>query len=218
MNFLSLILIFLVTFLSSSLTAQSKLVFSTVNTNTPIVDICYKRLSKVYKKLGIEITYTSLPPARSLYSSNTGVTDGELFRIKSINKTYSNLKIVPTPVYIMSGTGLIKKEKFHKDKNLKNKIFWLEHSIVWQLNYIKKHNYPNMKGMDYRKAVQLLKLNRIDIILGGKSTLEGIIARHRLVGYEVIEPPLVEEKLYHFVHKKHEKLIPKITTLLKQIP
>ena len=51
--------------------------------------------TEIFKRLGIEIEVISLPAERSIRNTNAGIEDGDLFRIAGLEKTYSNLIMVP---------------------------------------------------------------------------------------------------------------------------
>ena len=61
----------------------------------------------------------------------------------------------------------------------------------------------------------MLDRNRIDVAIS--TALEGsiMIRKLRLEGITIIERPLVTLDLFHFLHKKHETIIPRITKALE---
>ncbi len=62
--------------LYTSVNAQNTLVFS--GPNDPIAEISAEVLKEAYQKMGMQIEILNLPAERSLISSNTGRTDGEV--------------------------------------------------------------------------------------------------------------------------------------------
>ena len=58
-------------------------------------DAAAEILRVAYQQLGVSISFKTFPAERALVTSNKGRADGELVRIKGINKKYPNLIRVP---------------------------------------------------------------------------------------------------------------------------
>ncbi|MCP4107581.1 MAG: hypothetical protein GY749_18900 [Desulfobacteraceae bacterium] len=81
--------------------AQDDLVFS--KPDDPVADISEKILKEAYQKIGIRISVTAFPAERALRTSNSGLSDGEVNRIKGINEQYLSLVMVPVEINILEG-------------------------------------------------------------------------------------------------------------------
>ena len=66
--------------------AQDSLVLS--STGSPIAKVAEKVLKKAYQRIGIQIQIEIYPAARALKMSNNGEVNGEVNRIKGINKKF----------------------------------------------------------------------------------------------------------------------------------
>ncbi len=79
--------------------AQDRLVISTFpDTNSNVAAKSLKIVREAYRKIGIEIEMRYLPGERAIGSANSGITDGELFRIEGMSEEYSNLVPVSVPI------------------------------------------------------------------------------------------------------------------------
>jgi len=57
-----------------------------------------KVLNEAYQRLGINMQIKKFPAERALYTSNSGLVDGELCRVEGLDKTYTNLIRIPVAV------------------------------------------------------------------------------------------------------------------------
>ena len=85
---------------TNSIEAKDKMVFSKPLATNPSIIIPERILKHAYKKLGIIIQFDKSPGKRGLILSNEGQRDGEIFRIRGINKKYRNLIMVSVPAEI----------------------------------------------------------------------------------------------------------------------
>lgn len=81
----------------------------------------------------------------------------------------------------------------------------------------------NTKGMkrhvvsQYEQLFKLLDIGRIDIAVTSRVQGLTLIQKFDLEGFKILEPPLKTTNLYHYLHKKHENLVPKITASLQEM-
>ncbi len=57
----------------------------------------------------------------------------------------------------------------------------------------------------------------MDIAVLSKLDGLGVINALDIKGAKTLEPPLITVPAYHFLHKRHEKLVPQITASLQQM-
>lgn len=93
------------------LQAAEKLTFSTIEgANNALIS--GKAVAETYRRIGIETVVGSFPGLRSLVYSNTGETDGELYRIAGVTEKCPNLLMVPVPVNVQEGMVFTKQTEF----------------------------------------------------------------------------------------------------------
>jgi hypothetical protein len=169
-------------------------------------------LTQLYKNIGIDISTSPLPGKRAQYVANSGVKDGEIMRIWTYGVENDNTIRVPTPYYYLetmpfvlehSGIVIIQKEDL---KNYRlTKIRGVKHT-----NNITKGltNIYEMSSTD--EMFKLLLSGKVDVVL--TNSLDGHLALKRLGLKDVIpmKEPLARLPLYHYVNKKHSKIVPVI--------
>ncbi len=62
-----------------------------------------------------------------------------------------------------------------------------------------------------------LDYGRCDVAVSSRLIGLEYIQKLQFSEIKILEPPLVKMELFHFLHKKHEKLIPEITKVLKEM-
>lgn len=201
----------------SSLEARDKLVFSTFPDVDPATVMSERILKVAYKELDISIEMKKLPGKRALAYSNKGRTDGELFRILGINKTFKNLIPVMVPVHYFSFVVFTKDLDFEVNG--------------WQSLQPYKISYlagialveQNTKGMMAEPAIsmkqgfQKLLRNRSDVMIETRISGLSVIKENNFEGIIILEPPLQQVPVYHYLNKKHSELIPKLEEVMRRM-
>lgn len=180
-----------------------------------LTEMSARVLTEAYHRIGITLKLRIVPAERSLYQSNSGDTDGEVGRIQGIEQTYTNLIKVPTPVSYFEVMAFTKNLKFQVNgwESLK------PYRIVARrgIKYAEK-NTENMNREftdSYKQAFKLVDLGRADICISSK--INGIlnIKNLNLKNINALEPPIQKFNLYHYIHKKNIRILPKIDSSLR---
>ncbi|WP_028974830.1 substrate-binding periplasmic protein [Spirochaeta cellobiosiphila] len=198
-----------------TLIAQSSINLSSIESQTNALSEII--LEEAYTKLGIELTFTILPPERALASSNSGATDGEVHRIKGTEKSYPNLVMVPVPINSVEGLAIT--------KNLDLTITGWESIRPYKIGIRRGIKYieNGTKGMDVEfnttdeALLQKLIADRIQVAVESRLDIISILKSPKYSQLQILEPPLQSIKLYHFLNKKHSSLIPQITKVLEEM-
>jgi polar amino acid transport system substrate-binding protein len=212
------ILIFVMTVIvltGSPLNAQEKMVFSTFP-EAGLVMVYKKVLTQAYERIGISIEIKHYPGERALDMSNSGKADGEAARLTAIEKNYTNLIRVPVPLYILKLVGFSKQDiPVAGYESLKPYKLATLRGYKQVEGQIQKMNYIALPS--FEQVLQMVDAGRVDI--GITSLLDGlkVIKTLKLKGIKVLDPPFHEAPLYHYLHKKHENFVPKISASLQEM-
>ena len=211
-----LIKITFILLLLHSFVFSQKLVFSAVE-DSRMQKNSSQILKHAYAQIGIKTETLFLPPERALKLSNSGINDGEVARVKRISKQYTNLYMVPEKLYTIEIALFThhKRVQVSSWKALKDyKIAILKGvKIVEQ-----KTQGMNIKVVTKLKAaLDLVLSHKVDIAVLPKKMVTDFIKKPRYKEIQVLKPSLLKLNLYHFLHKKHKNLIPKITHSLQKI-
>ena len=197
------------------LLAQNTITISTFEEDTAVVKAS-NLLKQAYKKLGINMELTRLPASRALIEANSGeLIDGELIRTAGLTKQYSNLVQISVKIATFKISVFSKKIDFHVNGWGSLKPY--EVSFKRGFKGMEKHaDGLNVKrAPSSEAALKMLDMDRTDIVV--VPYLDGLTIRKKvnLPQLKILEPPLEQIPLYHYIHKNHKELIPRITQVLK---
>lgn len=183
----------------------------------PATTIAERVLQEAYRRLGMSIGVIKVPGERSLFSADHGQVDGELYRKLGMEREYPNLRIVPVPlltyeiVIFTLGTTFV--------------VNGWDSLRPFTIGFVKgiKIIEQNTQGMKLeptatmRQAFLKMTLGRSDIVVANRNSGLSVLKEMKLQEVKVLEPPLATFPVFHYLHKKHEALIPKLTTVLQQM-
>ncbi len=187
------------------------------SSDDPIAKVSFGILQVAYQSIGYDLSAEVLPAERALILSNTGTLDGEVNRIKGINKKYRSLLLVPVKINTLYGQAFTKTLNFP--------ITGWESLRPYKIGIRigTKFAEKNTKGMDVVKVenndllFKMLDLERLDVVVTSKQ--EGLLAIKKLgiVDINFLQPALMQLDLFHYLHIKHKKLVPLIEAQLKKM-
>lgn len=178
----------------------------------------YNQISaEIFKRLNIKLNYIRLPSKRSLLYANKGIDDGNISRIKGMEKKWPNLMRVPESVMTWEFTAFSRTNdvKLNGWKSLRD--YTVGHVRGWQIYEKKAADAKKViKAKDASQLFKLLKTGRIDIALFERAQAPYWFNK---IGYSAkpLTPPLAVKPLYIYVHKKHKNLVPKMTKVISEI-
>ncbi|AKU21825.1 ABC transporter substrate-binding protein [Massilia sp. NR 4-1] len=190
---------------------------STLLETDPATDIAEQVLREAYRRLGMSLDVVRLPAERALVSANDGMMDGELYRKIGIERDYPNLMIVPIPlltyeiVIFTLGTSFV--------------VNGWESLRPFTIGFIRgiKIVEQNTQGMHIEpvatmmQALQKMTMGRTDVVVGNRVSGLAMAKTLKLADIRVLQPPLATFPVFHYLHKKHEALIPKLSAVLQQM-
>jgi len=202
--------------LSFSLLSQERLLVSRVEKdfNENYMEIL---LTEAYQQIGLDVDYIQYPAKRALYASNLGKTDGEMARIKGIDKEFQNLLMVEVPISSIDIVVFTKNKDIRVDGWQSLKPYSI--AITRGIRVIER----GTKDLEVsafnttEKILKLVSMGRYDAAILTRVDGLGYVKKLNITNLTVLEPPLARVDLYHYLHKKHENLIPKINSSLLKL-
>lgn len=190
---------------------------STLIGNDPATAIAEQIVREAYRRLGVQLIVHKLPGERTLVQANEGKMDGELYRKLGMEREYPNLLIIPVPlqtyeiVIFTRGTTFV--------------VNGWDSLRPYTLGFVRgiKIVQENTQGMrveavpTMQQAFEKMFMGRTDLVLGNRSSGMAVVKAMNMEGVTVLEPPLASFPVYHYVHKKHEALVPELTRVLRQM-
>lgn len=176
-------------------------------------------LPKIYEKIGIDISIRPLPGRRAQYVASSGELDGEIMRIWTYGEENPNQIRVPTPYYYLETMAFYLADKDIQIESTAD----LEKYTIAKVSGV-KHTNNITKGLsrvfDVRSTDSLLDFllfERVEVAL--TNTIDGDVRRQQLKYRHVdrLTKPLATLPLYHYIHKDHADLVPKIDAAIKEM-
>ena len=196
--------------------AQQTFTFSTIKADV-VAPVLTNILTAAYQQLGIEITVKQMSGDRSLLEANTGHVSGEAGRSKYIQVHNPNLIKIPVPVYFMQTAVFTKLDipiPTSPDHLLNYDIGILRGSkdIELLFNGLEIHRLTTTEQL-----IKMVYANRIQVAIAPKEESLEIIYMFGLKGIKTYDFPVPQQELYHYLHKKHADLAPRITEVLQKM-
>jgi polar amino acid transport system substrate-binding protein len=205
-------------FFSISVNANELLAFSAPKEGV-IQDISANVLIEAYRKIGYDVKVKRFPNARSLVLSNNGDVDGEVSRIKGINKKHNNLIRIPITVNFLEGYAFAKKASILVTnwESLKEYNLLCVRGIKFVEFNLAKRNINCHHVTLFSQAVKMLQLGRYDVAIFPKISGISAIKKEKVKDVQAVGKPLIKIALYHYLHKKHKNIANAITTVLTEM-
>ena len=170
------------------------------------------------RRVGYKLIINRQPAERGLRSINNGLIDGEMSRIKGINKIYPNL--IRVKEKIMNWDFVVFSKK---DIDLNDGWTGLENKNVSFINgwKILEKNVPESaritKTKNSSQLFNLLKKDRTDFVIYEHWGGNEVMTVMGLKNIQMRKPALASKEMFMYLHKKHVVLIPKISAALLEM-
>ncbi|WP_171013752.1 transporter substrate-binding domain-containing protein [Chitinivorax sp. B] len=190
---------------------------STLLEPDPATTVATRILTEAYAELGITLNVIKMPGERSLVSANVGSTDGELYRKLGMEQQYANLRIIPVMLMRYEIVAFCKCTPFQLNG-------W-ESLRPYRLGFVKgiKIVEANTVGMKIEpvptlsQAFDKLELGRSDLVLVNRLSGVAMQQQKGMTDITQLMPALASFPVFHYVHKKHEALIPQLTEVMRRL-
>lgn len=189
--------------------------FTVSSTGSLVARVAEKALHAAYAELDIDVQFKRFPPKEVLQMSNTGKVDAELTRIAGIEKEFPNLVMVPVPVIQVKHSAFTRGETLQLAgwESLRPYKIGIRRGII--LHDRKTQGMQRLFADTNEQLFRLLEQGRVEVVASNALVGGILIHKLQLTGITMVEPPLSTSDLYHYVHKKHTQLVPKLTQVLK---
>lgn len=177
-------------------------------------------ITQAYQSLGYPVSIIKLPAKRALSEANTNpLIDAELARTALAETVLINHLKIPVPIKEVELSVFINRADLNDLTELNEYNMGTVRGLVVIEEQLKHFNFTALNSID--QTLALLNNHRLELAILPKKA--GLYFSQKL-GYETIvalEPPMGSYRLYHFLHKKHQALLPELTLAIEkfsQIP
>lgn len=170
-------------------------------------------MSLAYKEIGVDVELIDFNRDSALVAANEGVLDGQLAKISGLSNTYQNLLRLDTPLLDFK-LNLI---SFCDDCTLSDMPSLVIHSTYpAAAKYLESNPY---KGQLYKvKSVStllnLLMQKQVSAALVIGFYLDPYMQKLQNAGIKITT--LDSQYVFHYLHKKHQHLVPALSATLLQ--
>lgn len=176
-------------------------------------------IQEAYKNIGITTKFIKFPTLRSMVLSNRGKYDDESSRVKSIQKEFKNLIIIPIPTIQLRGVAFTKNFKDFTPNGFNSLS---SYSIIINNGAQFARNgtaaLPRVyKANNYKLVFEFLLKDRADFAIAPYSNSVGLFRQLNITEIKALDPPLIKIPMFHFLHKKNQPLVPSIKAALMEM-
>lgn len=180
-----------------------------------------RRITEAYQQLGIGVRVLEFPAQRSIVEAGLGACDGELFRIKGIEKDFHDLIMVDVPCFQIQGFIYLPRDKAFNVAGWESVPPGYTMAAPFGIKYIERAiETHGLKAFFIKGAV-----DAPDFLLSGKADytistkeLDGLLVHRNLENVLIrLTPPVARIPVFHYLHKKHAELVPRIREKLMKI-
>ncbi|BBO90416.1 substrate-binding periplasmic protein [Desulfosarcina ovata] len=173
-------------------------------------------LKEAYTRLDTDFEFRELPSLRALATANNGGTDGEFQRLAGLEQTYPNLIMISVAIGHVDIVVYTKEMEFAVEG-------W--HSLApYSIGFVRGFQLVEAKteGMHVeavftpKQAFLMLNAGRSDVVVDSRST-QCVLKDLNMSGIRILEPPLDQLVLYHYLHVRHADLAVKLEAVLNRM-
>jgi len=174
--------------------------------------------TEAFRRIGITLETSLFPAERGLKNSNKGFVDGEMARVKGIDKVYTNL--IRVPEKLMDWEFVV-----FSRKTIDLRAGWsalsgksVSHINGWK---ILEKNIPNdaeiTKTSNINELFVLLEKKRTDYVIYEKWAGHYMLQKMMMDNVYQHKPALAVKEIFIYLHKKHKSVIPPLSQALKNM-
>lgn len=210
--------LFSIAVFSSPALSENTVVLS-APTGAVIQDISTLVLREAYQKLGYKVVVERFPNERALIYANSGKTDGDVSRIKGLNKKYKNLIPIPIVINFLEGYAFSKNTNLNITnwESLKDYRVVCVRGIKFVEKLLKKHGVECTVVGRFKQALKLISIERMDVTIFPRIVGINAIRQFGMTDIQTVGQPLKKIPLFHYLHKRNKELIPELTSILEKM-
>lgn len=174
-------------------------------------------LKAIYDDIGIIVTFEDFSPRRALRESGRGAADGETMRIAGLTERFPDLRAVPVPLITVEGR--LYTISFDKTFSSLSELGDTEIGIVGGILVDEEATKENRQRLttDVSTLFRQLARGRLDLALTDQFSAEIEIRKNFPdSGISTTGPLIYSVDLFHYVHHRHEGLIPALAEALQR--
>ncbi|MBG0791286.1 MAG: hypothetical protein H0S80_12405 [Desulfovibrionaceae bacterium] len=179
-----------------------------------------ERVRDMYQRAGMAVEFVPMPHKRSIQSAAEGTVDGEVGRIKGLEKRHPGLRRVDVKLIDLTGAAYVIEGSAiqHYDRKLLDTVrVGAVNGVQWALREL--DGRPAEMVSDYTRLFGMLVENRVDMVLGSTLSTEAVLNKEGIRNRRIrkLTPLVYCAPLYHYVNEKHADIIPLLEQALREL-
>lgn len=186
---------------------------------SPLQDISIQVLQEAYAELGYELQIIRTSNARSLVYANEGRTDGEVSRVRGLERNFKNLVRVPVAINVLdvrafSNAPVIRVSTWESLRGYK--LICVKGARLVELN-LSALNIDCYYAMRFTQAINMLSAERGDIAVLAKVNGMQAVKALGLSNKILMGESLYKKGLYHYLNKKNADIVLQVQSALARM-
>ena len=179
----------------------------------------FKRiLEEAYARIGYVAAFAEVPAERALVMSDSGTVDGEAGRAAVIEPRCPNLVRVPTPIYINRVVGITRQDGITPNTTWEDLSSYRVGVLLGYRNIGKRTALMNRVVVSsYPQLFNLLLQGRVDVAVVEYFDVLPALRSLDMKTVRLLLPPLSFTPMYHYLHRRHAALVPKVNGALREM-
>ena len=172
---------------------------------------------EAFRRCGLSLQLVKQPPERGLLNANSGQLDGDLTRIKGIEKLYPDLVMVPEKLIDWEFVAFANKPAMVTNWET---IYAspVGHIIGWKIFEQMLQGAPAVTvAQDAEQLFTLLSLKRVNVILYEKWLGLAMAKQLGLNNMSHNMLPLQKREMFIYLHKRHQQYVPRLANALREM-
>ena len=169
-------------------------------------------LGEAFGRLGHTVEIVRLPPERALKNADSGIDDGDAYRVAGLERFYPNLIRVPESVMTAEFVGYVRRDDITAQNWSDLGGYNVGIITGWKILDIKLKNHSNITRVKNSKQLfGMLDKGRVDVIIyakmAGLAYLNDENMAGRLLGIKPLSKPFSKQRMFVYLNKKHQDLV-----------
>lgn len=179
-------------------------------------------MTEAFRRIGYQVETMQLPAERALINANLGIDDGDMARVAGLQKKYPNLIQVPESFLIVDMVLYSKNFPSFKvtgwDSVASHSLAIISGWKIMEKNFSRLGDLVEIiKTDNAEQSFSLLENDRVDFIAYSNWSGLGYMKQHNISNVTLLDPPLARPEFYVYLHKKHEKIVPRLAAAIRQM-
>lgn len=162
---------------------------------------------EAYRRIGVDVTFVSLPSPLELEFADMGRTDGSMLRTEAVGADHANLIMVPYPLARISFTACSLRDDVRIDRpaDLAGYRTGISRGGFTAARICRDAKVEPVLMSSLTSGIRMLEEKRLDVIVEERHTIDWAMAEAGRQLY--CSEPLFKGYLYHWLNKRNADLV-----------